>query len=171
MLFRSATKTVTVDFGGHAYGEWIAEVSATCEADGVKGHYHCNVCGKDFDADKNELTDLVIPATNHAWGAWTKLNDNEHQRICGNDANHVQTEAHDWQQTGTTPATCIAEGTTSYKCTVCNATKTETGDFGGHAYGEWIAEVPATCEADGVKGHYHCEVCGKIGRASCRERV
>ena len=46
----------------HTYGEWIAEVSADGTTDGVKGHYHCAVCGKNFDAQKTELTDLRIPA-------------------------------------------------------------------------------------------------------------
>ena len=61
-------KSLTVSYTfsvSHTYGEWIKEVSATCEKAGVKGHYHCKVCGKDFDANKNEIKDLQIPATGH----------------------------------------------------------------------------------------------------------
>ncbi len=45
----------------HAYGEWIDEVPATTESEGTLGHYHCTVCGKNFDAEKNELESIVIP--------------------------------------------------------------------------------------------------------------
>lgn len=53
----------------HEYGAWIAEVPATCTEDGVKGHYHCTSCGKDFDAAYAQLADLTIPAA-HTCGAW-----------------------------------------------------------------------------------------------------
>ena len=103
----------------------------------------------------------MIPATDHAWGAWTKVDDTNHQRICGNDANHVQTEAHDWQQTDSTDATCTAKGTVSYECTVCHAAKTETGDFGGHTLTFVPAAAGVDCEHYGVIAHYICGVCGK----------
>ncbi len=38
----------------------IAEVSATCEKEGVKAHKDCEICHKHFDADGNEITDLTI---------------------------------------------------------------------------------------------------------------
>lgn len=46
----------------HSLGEWIAEVPETCTKDGVMEHYECSVCHKYFDKDKNEITDLAIPA-------------------------------------------------------------------------------------------------------------
>ena len=53
---------------GHKYGDLIAEVSATCGENGVKAHYECSVCHKNFDTNFDELTDLVIPATGeHKW--------------------------------------------------------------------------------------------------------
>ena len=45
----------------HVFGTWISQVDATCTQDGVLGHYHCTHCNKDFDADHNELSSLVIP--------------------------------------------------------------------------------------------------------------
>ena len=52
----------TVD---HSYGELIPEVSADCEHEGMMAHYHCEVCGKYFDANKNEVSaeSLVIPSS------------------------------------------------------------------------------------------------------------
>lgn len=46
----------------HDYGEWIDEIPATCTVDGTLGHYHCEGCGKDFDADYIEMNDLTIDA-------------------------------------------------------------------------------------------------------------
>ena len=50
---------------GHTYGEWIDEVSATTESEGTLGHYHCSVCEKNFDINKNELASIVIPKLEH----------------------------------------------------------------------------------------------------------
>lgn len=121
----------------HQLGEWIDEFPATCEIAGVKGHYHCSHCNKNFNADKVEVanTDLVIPAKGH-------------------------TEVVD----AGTPATCEGEGITAGKhCSVCGkvTVKQETIPAKGHDYGEWITAVPSTVTEPGVKGHYHCKDCGK----------
>ena len=44
----------------HKFGKWIAEVPATKEATGTKAHKDCEFCGKHFDNDGNEITDLTI---------------------------------------------------------------------------------------------------------------
>ena len=44
----------------HSYGTWKEEVAATETEFGTKGHYECSVCGKYFDKDGNEITDLII---------------------------------------------------------------------------------------------------------------
>ena len=49
----------------HSYGEWIGEIPATCQEDGVLGHYHCADCGGDFDAEFNAIDSLTIPARGH----------------------------------------------------------------------------------------------------------
>lgn len=59
------TETETISAAGHTYGTWIEEVAATCTEGGTKGHYYCNVCKKNFDADKNELGDLTITSDGH----------------------------------------------------------------------------------------------------------
>ena len=53
---------VIVEAKAHAYGEWIQETAASLATPGVKGHYACGVCGKYFDAEYNEITDIAIPA-------------------------------------------------------------------------------------------------------------
>ena len=50
-------------YGGtapHDYGELIPEVAATTTEFGVKEHKDCKVCGKHFDKDGNEITELRI---------------------------------------------------------------------------------------------------------------
>ena len=49
----------------HYVGEWIEEVPAGCQTEGVLGHYHCDECGIDLDAEYNQLDSLVIPARDH----------------------------------------------------------------------------------------------------------
>lgn len=53
-------RTTYGDTAPHTYGELIPEVPATTEDFGVKEHKDCKVCGKHFDKDGNEITDLRI---------------------------------------------------------------------------------------------------------------
>ena len=48
------------DTAPHDYGELIPEVAATTTEFGVKEHKDCSVCGKHFDKDGNEITELNI---------------------------------------------------------------------------------------------------------------
>lgn len=135
--------------GVHTFGTLIDEAPATCIKGGMKAHYKCTVCGKYFDADKNETTEEALktpisPYYGHSFGFWV-----EEQY-----------------------ATCQAPGRKGYKhCSICNkdydASNTEITDFvilvnpDGHELGDLVAEVPATCKDTGVKEHRDCRLCGK----------
>ena len=135
--------------GVHTFGTLIDETPATCIAGGMKAHYKCTVCGKYFDADKNETTEEALqtpisPYYGHSFGRWV-----EEQY-----------------------ATCQAPGRKGYKhCSICDknydASNTEITDFvipvnpDGHVLGDLVKEVPATCKDTGVKAHRDCELCGK----------
>ena len=135
--------------GVHTFGTLIDETPATCITGGMKAHYKCTVCGKYFDADKNETTEdalktPVSPYYGHNFGFW------------------VEEEY----------ATCQAPGKKGYKhCSICNkdydASNTVITDFvipvnpDGHELGDLVAEVPATCKDTGVKAHRDCNLCGK----------
>ena len=135
--------------GVHTFGTLIEEKPATCIAGGMKAHYKCTVCGKFFDADKNETTEEALktpvsPYYGHYFGFW------------------VEEEY----------ATCQAPGRKGYKhCSICNkdydASNKEITDFvipvnpDGHELGALIAEVPATCKDPGEKAHRDCNLCGK----------
>ena len=53
-------RTTYGDTAPHTYGELIPEVPATTTEFGVKEHKDCKVCGKHFDKDGNEITELKI---------------------------------------------------------------------------------------------------------------
>ena len=53
-------RTTYGDTAPHTYGDLIPEVPATTEDFGVKEHKDCKVCGKHFDKDGNEITELKI---------------------------------------------------------------------------------------------------------------
>ena len=147
--FAAQEKEVDIDFAPHTFGTLIDETPATCIAGGMKAHYKCTVCGKYFDADKNETTKgaletPVSPYYGHDFGRW------------------VEEEY----------ATCQAPGRKGYKhCSICDknydASNTEITDFvipvnpDGHELGDLVAEVPATCKDTGVKAHRDCNLCGK----------
>ena len=144
----SADVTVTIAIS-HNLGTLIEETPATCIAGGMKAHYKCTVCGKYFDADKNETTEealktAISPYYGHSFGFWV-----EEQY-----------------------ATCQAPGRKGYKhCSICNkdydASNKEITDWvipvnpDGHELGDLVAEVPATCKDTGVKAHRDCNLCGK----------
>lgn len=58
------TETIPVN-DDHVYGEWIPKTDSDCIHIGTLGHYHCNVCDKNFDADKKVLTSLTISVKGH----------------------------------------------------------------------------------------------------------
>lgn len=55
---------------GHTLGEWIDEVSPTCEEKGVTGHYKCELCKKYFDVDGEQIPDVSIPPLGHELDTW-----------------------------------------------------------------------------------------------------
>ena len=46
--------------------ETVAAKAATCTEAGIVAHTHCSVCDKNFDAEGNELTTVVIAALGHS---------------------------------------------------------------------------------------------------------
>lgn len=67
-----------------------------------------------------------------------------------------ETPGHSWGAGTTTPATCTQNGSTTYGCAICTATKTETIAATGHSYTSVV--TPATCTTDGYTT-YTCSSC------------
>lgn len=124
-------------------GVWVDEVPASCTAEGVAGHYHCDVCGKNYDKDKNEVSDITIAKLAHVYGDFKEG----------------------------VPATCTEPGVYTYcTCSVCGhmfnesyeEIASETENPRGHSYGDLTAGKPAKCTEDGTASYYTCSVCGLI---------
>ena len=116
-------------FGPHDL-KYVAEVSAGCETTGMAAHYECNLCNMWFRDEAGtqgtSSEQCVINALGHNYGAWTYLNEDQHQRICSRVASHVETEYHTWDDgVVTKEATETEEGIRTYTCTACNATYAE----------------------------------------------
>ena len=112
---------------------------ATCAAEGNIEYWYCPDCETYFSdsactsAITEAQTVIGINASAHDYGAWTKLNDQKHQRVCANDPNHVETADHSWNGgTVTASPTCSAKGVKTFTCTVCGATKTQELAAVGH---------------------------------------
>ena len=140
---------------GHKYGDLIAEVSATCGKNGVKAHYECSVCHKNFDTNFDELTDLVIPATGeHKWELVEKEVENatthtKECKVCG----MTEEETHDkWP--GDYPIEWTSNDDYHWHQFACGTIM----DKAAHTWDAGVVTTPATCTTDGVKT-YTCDVC------------
>ena len=123
------TDTLTAQYANHTWNAGTVTTQPTCTAAGVKT-FTCTYPG--CGATKTES----VSADGHAWGAWTKVDDNSHKRVCATDSSHTETEAHSWDEgTITTQPTCTATGVKTYTCSVCSGTKTETVASLDHSWG------------------------------------
>ena len=140
---------------GHKYGDLIAEGSATCGKDGVKAHYECSVCHKNFDTNFDELTDLVIPATGkHIWELVEKEVENatthtKECKVCG----MTEEETHDkWP--GDYPIEWTSNDDYHWHQFACGTIM----DKAAHTWDEGVVATPATCTKAGVKT-FTCTKC------------
>ena len=116
-----AELTIPVNPNAHDFGEWIAEVPATCVATGTKGHKDCSRCKKHYDESGNEIADLTISTNdNHDWNAWASNLDGTHTRTCKRDSGHKEN------------GTCSGGTATCTTKAVCEVCKTTYGDTAPH---------------------------------------
>ena len=150
------TKDDTIIKAGHKYGDLIAEVSATCGKNGVKAHYECSVCHKNFDTNFDELTDLAIPATGkHIWELVEKEVENatthtKECKVCG----MTEEETHDkWP--GDYPIEWTSNDDYHWHQFACGTIM----DKAAHTWNAGVETTPATCTKAGVKT-FTCTKCG-----------
>ena len=102
---------------GHDWDEGTESTAPTCETEGEM-LYTCLTCG---DTRKEPVS-----AKGHDWGAWSKRDEQVHQRVCAHDATHVEAQEHSWDEGAVTKEpTIVSKGVKTYTCPVCNGTKTE----------------------------------------------
>lgn len=103
---------------------------------------------------------VKIVCASHNYGGWTK-NANDHQRTCS-VCGHVEKAAHKWDGGKVTKAaTCKENGTKTFTCTVCGATKTENiAKTDSHTIAKRTVTKQPTCTESGIEEGV-CSVCGK----------
>ena len=140
------------------------EKAPTCTDNGNTAYWTCTECRNIFsdEAGLNQTTlaDVTVSATGHTWSNDWSSDGTGHWHDCVN-ANCPITENN--QKVGYAAHTPGADATetTPQTCDVCGY---ELAPALGHIHANhltFIAEVPETCTADGVKAHYECE-CGKL---------
>ena len=96
----------------------VTVVASTCTDPGYTYHA-CTLCRYGYSDNETE-------PLGHDWGAWTNLDDLQHQRVCARDNSHIETADHTWDGgVVTTPATATEQGEKTFTCTLCGATRTE----------------------------------------------
>lgn len=128
--------------GEHSYGEWIEESPADCAGEGILGHYHCSLCGTDFDGEKRVLGTLTIFRDSNRHTGGTEIR-------------------------GSKEAKCVEEGYTGDTyCTGCGEelAKGNVIPATGHVFGEWKVTEEATADRTGKKERV-CTVCGYVENA------
>ncbi len=144
----SAVTKETLDFGAHNYGELIPGEDATCTTTGTVAHYHCDVCGKNFDADKKELTTVVVDALGHDFtGEYNNPADGKHNRAC--------TRCDEFGLNGVVDATESCTGGTA------SCSKQAVCEVCGAAYGDTLPHTPELRQSEPVQDEiypnlYHC---------------
>mgnify|MGYP003247781163 CR=1 FL=1 len=140
------------------------EKAPTCTDNGNRAYWTCTECKNIFSDDAGlnptTLADVTVFATGHTWSNDWSSDGTGHWHDCVN-ANCPITENN--QKVGYAAHTPGADATetTPQTCDVCGY---ELAPALGHIHANhltFIAEVPETCTADGVKAHYECE-CGKL---------
>ncbi len=134
----------TIASTGHDNGVWKVDFESTPEHDGQMTKY-CSSCNY-------ALESKTFAYHTHSFNSWRMNNDGTHSRkcyLCG----YSETDDCDYNET-VVPATCTADGTTTYQCKDCKHKYSETSSYAqGHAWGAWT-------ESEGGNHTASCTACG-----------
>lgn len=156
----------TIDATGvHTWEETTAQVDATCTSTGTTAIETCSVCGAVQGGEEIAMTDHVTEIQNavDATCGTDGYTGDEVCTVCGETVSTgeaIAATGHDYQVTDSKDATCTEDGYTTYTCTKCDDTYTDTIDALGHTT-EVQNAVAATCTTDGYTGDEVCTVCGE----------
>ncbi|MDE7087105.1 MAG: hypothetical protein K2O67_02820, partial [Clostridia bacterium] len=173
----------------HNFGEWEVTKDATCSAKGLKERVctaegcplkdsketeeiPLNPSAHNIGAAATCTTDqtctlcgtVIVQKTGHSYSDdWSSDATNHwHAATCGHTAETSGIAVHAWDGgTETKPAKCNEEGVTTYTCTVCSKTKTETIAKIAHTP-ETIPAVNPDCTNTGLTEGSKCSECGTV---------
>lgn len=130
---------------GHDNGVWKVDFEATPEHEGQMTKY-CSICNV-------ALESKTFAYHTHAYTSWRTNNDGTHARncyLCG----YTEINECDYNET-VTPASCLVDGETTYKCKDCSYKYTEINSYApGHTWDTWTASADGNHSAT-------CMVCGE----------
>ena len=104
---------------------------------------------------------VKITCASHTFGAYKKVNDSTHKRVCS-ACGYEETAGHIWNGgTVTKQANCKESGTKHFTCTACSAEKDETiAKTNSHSWGGYKVTQNPGCTTPGTQMRT-CSVCGK----------
>ena len=131
--------------GEHQY-VFVEGKAATCTEAGVRPHYHCDHCGKDFDVDDRsaELNSLTIEPLGHDFNtpvtsraSCTEPGSAERTcRVCGYVEKTELAAGEHLFRSYITDATCLKEGQSYKVCLICGYSETQViPATGAHSFG------------------------------------
>lgn len=135
--FNASCQLVSVEANQHNYGTFVDEVPATCKQEGELGHYHCDLCGKNFDVNKEELETIVIKKLAHNFvdGECTACGEKEGTQVTS-------------KYTKVTDASTLKAG--DQIVFVCESKKAVIGAFGKEKFFTRISYAENISDADNV---------------------
>ena len=160
---------VTFDANGGACGTPAAYIDsdgkisplpeATKEKYTFDGWFTEKTGGEKITTDTVFTDDTTIYAhwtcNDHIWGDTYEKDENQHWKVCTKCGAKSEKLNHTWDDgEETTPPTETTEGVKTYKCTVCNAEKTEELEKLPHTHtysDDWTSDE---------NGHWHAATCG-----------
>ena len=109
----------------------------------------CSVCGAEYERAAHDF--------NKTW----EKDDTKHWQVCAVCGYRTESEVHKWNSGQVTKAaSCVSQGTKTYTCTVCGATKTESIPLTNHSWDGGTTIVQPTVTEKG-ESEFKCIVCGK----------
>ena len=158
-----ATVTVELDYAQHKISQ--RETPATCGKTGTVEAY-CTACNTVFSSEEipviphtlNEGTAVAPTCTTSGYTLYECIAEGCDFNYKEYNAEQSATGHTSWTETGRTNETCTTDGSVTYKCDKCNATKTETLPKKAHNYVKQGNTVAATCETPSTET-YKCENC------------
>lgn len=148
------------DVNGSVFKLVLKAKSASANAQSVR----VNVIAKNGSTEIMNVSpskSVSINCATHNYGAFAKVNDNNHSRTCSVCGN-VETTTHSWNSgVQTKNPSCKETGIKTYTCSVCNGTKTETvAKTDKHSFGNWNQTNAPTCAGKGTEART-CSICQK----------
>lgn len=150
----------------------VPEKSPTCEEDGYKAFYYCDVCENVFDENKELASeeDIVLPKLGHDYEITYTFNNCQFtaKAICKNNNRHIITETVNSTYTIIKQATKEEDGLGRYtgdefiNPLFSVQTKDEVIKYetiaSDHSFTHFEYLAP-TCDEDGHLEYYYCSVC------------